>query len=318
MLPQVYNEEYLVGKFLTRFSILLHREGAQLAGRCPYCNDGERRFVVWKEGNYWCRVCGSKGWVDEDQPRWKPDPERHQRWLAEQAELERQRKERIAAYRAGFQAGRVRGWHEAMQATHIEYWHSQGIPDAAIERYQLGFCARKRVDVNGEKIELPAYTIPIFDPRTHELANVQYRLMDPVPPMVHKYRQHPGIPSAAFYADPEKLGGKCLLVEGSKKAIVVYLVTEGAIQVVGLPGATPSEELMDQLKVFEVIYLMLDPDTDWQKERIAQYLAPRVRIVDMLTKPDDLVVQYNKDKAYFRTLIRYGRKPHGSAIQRVR
>ena len=51
-----------------RWHIQLKRKsGDEYVGPCPFCNAGEDRFHVWQDrGNYWCRQCDAKGWLDED------------------------------------------------------------------------------------------------------------------------------------------------------------------------------------------------------------------------------------------------------------
>ena len=42
----------------------------EASGPCPLlCNGGDDRFVLFEDGGYWCRQCGSTGWVtDSDKP----------------------------------------------------------------------------------------------------------------------------------------------------------------------------------------------------------------------------------------------------------
>ena len=38
------------------------KTATEYAGPCPFCRDGEDRFIAWpKQGRFWCRVCDRKG-----------------------------------------------------------------------------------------------------------------------------------------------------------------------------------------------------------------------------------------------------------------
>lgn len=215
-----------------RFGITLKQKTHnEYSSGCPECG-GTKRFIVWDKGNYWCRECGFSGWLQEREKVWKPDPilrEQHIR------EIEKRRKEReqeqaklLASWQDGFNAGYIKGWHDAMRQPQRDFWMAQGIFEENIDRYSLGYCPSKKVRVGESVIEVPAYTIPITDQTTGKWVNVQYRLVDP-PKGVGKYRQEYEIPAAAFYANSH-MDGDCIIVEGAKKAIVVSQLICDSIQ----------------------------------------------------------------------------------------
>jgi hypothetical protein len=147
-------------------------------------------------------------------------------------------------------------------------------------------------------MELEAYTIPIRDPNTSELVNVQYRLVDP-PQGVGKYRQEYGIPARSFYAHPHT-GGDVLIVEGAKKAIVLDQLLDNSMQVVGLPGVSPSDTLIDELKGYNRKWFLPDPDVQAAPLQRFRERLSNLKIVRLPVKPDDAVVQCGMGRGEFR------------------
>ena len=41
----------------------------EYSSSCPFCHAGIDRFLVFAEGNYWCRQCNTNGWIDENDRR---------------------------------------------------------------------------------------------------------------------------------------------------------------------------------------------------------------------------------------------------------
>jgi hypothetical protein len=288
-----------------RWGVNPRRTGSEWHSACPFCGEGHDRFTIFKNGGFFCRVCGSKGWLNNDQTNWKPDPITIQQAKECTEQLERERQDRIATWQRGYRDGQVRSWHDAMSPEHREYWRSQGIPDWAIDDYQLGFCSAKKIMTEHGEITLPVYTIPVYQPTTHAIVNVQYRLLNP-PPGIGKYRQEYGLPSASFYA-AEKVDGEAIIVEGAKKAIVVFDTLERKVQVVGLPSNCPSVRLLRELESYRRLYLILDPHSHKQVERIARLLHSRVGVVTMPAKPDDAIVRHGLDKDGLHAYLKMAR-----------
>ncbi len=291
---ELVSDQYVQATAFRRWGLNPKRTASEWHSPCPFCGEGHNRFTIFKDGGFFCRVCGSKGWLNNDQNNWKPDPITTQQVKERTEQLERERQDRIAAWQRGCRDRQVRGWYDAMSPEHREYWRSQGIPDWAIDAYQLGYCSAKKIMTEHGEITLSVYTIPVYQPTTHAIVNVQYRLLNP-PAGVGKYRQEYGLPSASFYA-ADVVDGEAIIVEGAKKAIVVFHTLERKLQVVGLPSNSPGERLLRELECFRRLYLILDPHSHKQVERIARLLHPRVRIVTMPTKPDDAIVRHGLDK----------------------
>lgn len=261
---------------------------------CPFCGEGRDRFVVFDDGGFWCRVCGVKGWLDDDKKTWHPDPAKLAAAKARELELETMRQVDIAkrisqlqtdVEREAYQLGRddERRWIAE------QYFKSEGISQHAIDFYGLGYIPDHPVKVSDAiTMRLPAYTIPIRDPKTWNVINQQYRLVDP-PAGIGKYRQEYNLPAASFYAD-DRVTGDAVVVEGAKKSIVVYEFGDAKVQVIGLPGCSPAQRLVDDLKCFDRVWVWLDPGAERQAARIAKQMK-RARVITCAWKPDDAITK---------------------------
>lgn len=296
-----------------RWGIRMVSNGKELHGPCPVCAGGKDRFVIWLQGgNYYCRKCLSKGFLAERSKNWKPDPlaqakmaEWMKRQVAEQAA-------KLTEWQSGYQAGYVQGWHDAMTDQNREFWASQGIPEWALDFYGLGYCRERSFrDQEGGMHKAPAYVIPIHEPIDWNLVNVQYRVAGPLADSIGKYRQENDIPAASFFADPKRqYTGDCIVLEGAKKAIVIYDLMGFSMQVVGWPSMTPAETLIEQLKQFERVFMCLDPEGPGQpprervEARVHRILGDRLRVMSLGMKPDDAVVQAGMNRRQFENVMR--------------
>ena len=319
MLSKQYSEEEIRQLAFRRWGIQVRRAGRnggdiEFCGPCPFCRAGTNRFRVWSHGNFWCRQCEEKGWLEENRKDWQPEPglaEELQRLLEEK---QHQRLARLASLQQRWtRDGFIEGWHARMQVENLEYWAKEGIPSWAINYYKLGYCSDKMFKgEDGAEYHSPAYTIPIYDPTTWQIVNIQYRLMEVLPEFGGKYRQEAGIPASAFYTRRGVLDGQAIVVEGAKKAIVVLECIGKACQVVGWPSITPSERLIREMAGFNGgLWLILDPGSNnWQAtERAARVLHPvPVRWVEMPIKPDDAIVKYGMGKDELRGYLKQARR----------
>lgn len=302
-------EHDVVSMAYQRFSITLKQTGRnEYHSSCPECG-GKKRFVVWDKGNYWCRECGFSGWLQERDKTWKIDPvlrEQHAREIERLRQERKQEQEKlVASWQDGFNTGYIQGWHDAMRQGNRDFWLAQGILEQNIDRYSLGYCPSKKVYVGENLINIPAYTIPITDPTTNRWVNVQYRLVDP-PKGVGKYRQEKDLPAAAFYANSH-LDGDCIIVEGAKKAIVVSQLICDGIQVVGLPGISPNQQILEKLKGFKRKWLIPDPDVKSETIRKLVGALGNTRSVTLPDKIDDCILKYGLDQHLLRRELKFAR-----------
>jgi hypothetical protein len=293
--------EQILSIAYTRWGLSPRRFGKEYHAPCFKCG-GRDRLIIFSDGGYYCRQCQVKGWLDDDKKH-EVDP------LAVIMNAERIARERAiqekrnADWEAGYRAGYWRGWHDGMNQANRWWWNSQGISNHLIDRFGLGYNPRKTIETPQGEMTLPAYTIPIRDPETDNVINIQYRLADS-PAGIGKYRQESGITAAAFYAEPNCIAGDdAIVLEGAKKAIVVWDRLDAAIQVVGLPGCTPGEIVLEKLKVFKRIWLALDPGTEHAAKRIKKIL-PQARVMRLPDKPDDIWLRHGMTIDLFREYMR--------------
>jgi hypothetical protein len=274
-----------------RWGLTVKRTGHEWHSPCPVCG-GRDRFWINQDGHYQCRHCPTSGWLDDDRKGFKPDPILMQKWKDDiQAEQAIQEKKNTD-WQNGFDTGKQwRDWHDQMTQDNRTGWNMQGISNYLIDKYELGYIPNKIVKTDGGELVLPAYTIPIRNPIDQRIVNIQFRLDNP-PIGVGKYRQVNGISAREFYAETGT--GDCepdaaIVLEGAKKAIVTYDHLEGAIQVVGLPGCSPSDAIVERLKHYSRIWIALDPGAERAAQRLKEKL-PQARVMNLPGKPDDLFI----------------------------
>lgn len=291
------------------WSIELRESGRELHGPCPFCPGGRDRFIVWPEGNYWCRVCESTGYV----PGVQAGPLSRETVSAAKAEKRSKQLAHLSEWQKGWldrDAG-ADGHRLLMRSPELQaYLLGEGITGESIERYQLGYVpSRTFQGEDGMTFVSPAYTFPHFSPDTLMPVNVQYRILDLPEGNGGKYRQELGLPPAAFFTLPKVLSGAAVVVEGAKKAIVLSQLVDRRLQVIGWPGMTPPEDLMAGLECFDLIWLILDPGPGREKaeERSRDYLGDRIRTVSLAVKPDDAVVRYGLTRSLFRDYLSQAR-----------
>jgi hypothetical protein len=282
------------------WGIRLFPKGNELHGPCPFCGQAKTDgFMVWPEGNYYCRKCDRRGRVPG---LGETDPS-----AVSQAKLvKRQRQARaLTEWQHGFKAGYIKGWHEAMLAQHLAHWLQRGITTENVQRYMLGYVPDRVFEGKDHApFHSDAYTIPHTHPLTGELTNCQYRLMHLPVGENGKYRQEPGLPPASFFTK-RTLGGPAVVVEGGVKAIVIRQLLQAKLQVVGLPGIQPAEALLEQLSQFDLLWWVMDPGPNRADSyaRARGLLGQRVKYVELPVKPDDGVVEYGMDLTSFKAYL---------------
>jgi len=172
-----------------------------------------------------------------------------------------------------------------------DYWHSQGLTDETIDRFQLGYSGRSEA-IRG----YATYTIPYRD--NGEIVSLRHRLKGK---SKDKYRpQFAGLGNRVFNGDrlnrtdSSMPDNQVVIVEGEVKAIVL---DQHGFRVLAIPGANPGQdclnELVEKLAGFDTVIIALDQG---QEQNARKTIAPlfngkRVIVADLTGKPDDLIVK---------------------------
>ena len=297
---------------LNKYSHLNHikRRGAhEWSAECPWCGDighvgrdAPDRFRMFNDGRPrgWCRVCRRFEFADID--------DGHKLTEAEIQEINRKRKRLIELERMRVKrkieeierAAYWRGYHDAMKDEHRRMWEKEGIPANLQDWWELGYDESYHFYYDDEERTSPALTIPYFMPSDDssgkKIATIQYRLLSPPVPN-DKYRFIKDLGSPLYLTDPtEKPRGRCLLVEGSKKAMVSFMHLGHKFDcVVASPSKYVNDRHAEVLDKCDVIYIALDPDANWSgaSDRAAKILGRnRSLIATLPTKIDDMIVKY--------------------------
>lgn len=295
---------------------------------CPQCgtvghtgSELPDRFVIscggrTKRWRGWCRRCGYFSWSDEGK---KPSAEKLAEWRVKEEETEKRRKHRQAANLFRFSTSRIWArYYKALRPENIYWWEKQGIPRKWQNFWLLGYVGHKNFKHDGKIFSSPAYTIPIFDigwkPR-----NLQYRLLK-YPDGAGKYRGQYGLPPFPFIARPdiEIEGRDVIIVEGAKKAMVLYIVLSQdgfirTLQVIGLPGMMVFCDIANLTRGARRTILMLDPeayihyeDSASPVERLQDHIGLRALSVRLPKKPDDLILSHGWTREDFCQIMKSG------------
>jgi hypothetical protein len=202
------------------------------------------------------------------------------------------------------------GWHAAMNDQHRALWRAEGISDGLQDFFRLGYVDNRKFYNGDQPFNSAAMTIPIFDVGW-QAVNVQYRIIQP-PRNVGKYRFTAGLPAPLYLTDPDnEPTGPTILVEGAKKAIVLYANVGHKFTVVAVPSKMPGQQLIDRLLNCDPVYVALDPDAYVAEKgikpainRLVAMLKGRARVVKLPVKPDDLFTQFGGTADDFLNFMR--------------
>jgi hypothetical protein len=223
-----------------------------------------------------------KGFVTDGPQTWDAaDREAFLLVVAERAQAERT--ERRAALDVMAQRlDRVALYHHQM--TDRSYWYRQGLSDATIDAYQLGWCSRCPTYQQS-----PTWTIPVMFRKA--LLNIRHRLIKPPTPN-DKYRpEMGGIGNAIFNADLFDQAEKnptVLVVEGEIKSMAL---TQRGFPAIGVPGASSFKESWGHyFGVFSEVLVVFDPGASAQARRAASMIGKAAKCATLPVKPDDFFV----------------------------
>ena len=272
----------------------------EYVGPCPFCQDGEDRFHVWQEtGNYWCRVCEAKGFLNQLDKNYQPSQTaileaRLRRLERKQQEHDR----RLSALEYMARCQDHLHYHNLLTDQHITWWNNQGINQDSILEYCLGFCPRCPTDNDKRS----SYTIPVIN--AGKLLNIRHRLIKT--PNGDKYRPHmAGLGTQLFNADFLHGATDIVITEGSKKSIV--LAQYGFPNVAIMGKRSFRHEWLSWFSEIQKVYVALDPDARESAKRLATFFGKKGYIVNLPVKSDDFFTYYNGTPDDFYSYLKYAR-----------
>lgn len=290
-----------------RWGIKLERVSVdEYAGPCPFCRAGDDRFHVWQErGNYWCRVCGKKGFVDEGEAL-TPEELRLRRIEIEQArqrrEVEDLQRRLSALERMEKEWPQAEAYHRNLDVVPgaREWWQAQGLFPDWQDHFHVGYCGRCPTDDEGRA----SYTIPVTD--GGKLVNIRHRLVDA--PNGDKYRPHiAGLGASLFNIDAlTTTAGPIMIVEGEKKAMVLQQYDFPAVAIAGC--RTWKREWTPRFDHADPVYIALDPDAMDSARKLAGVFNGRARVVALPCKADDFFSVYHGTLRQFQAFVDKARR----------
>ena len=270
----------------------------EASSACPFCREGRDRFLIFAEGNFWCRRCETKGSLKVKDPN---------HCLTEQEltdirlkNLERKQAQlisRVTALERMHQCQDHITYHQQMDADDLAYWYSQGIYDDAIKRYLLGVCYCCPTD----ELHRPSYTIPIVN--HGKLCNIRHRLIGDGK---GKYRPHmKDLGNTLFNADNLYTGAdSVMIVEGAKKSIVLSQHGLLTVGIMGMQGFPPAWAI--RFEPFREVLIALDPDVQDKAHEMATYFEGRGKVVSLPVKPDDFFISSGTIEE-FKAFLHWGK-----------
>lgn len=291
------------------------RNGREWHGPCPWCQ-GNDRFVIHTEKpfpdwNWWCRVCGKKGWAHDLNPAFRQalDPERlkflHE---AEAARKQAQAETREKAIQKFTTQELWEELHRRLHKEHYAWWEREGIPYLWVDFWKMGYTAEKSFEFDGQFLTRAAYTIPKFD-YAWKPVNIDFRLIDP-PAGAGKYRGLSDLPPAPFISRPDLHGltDEVFIVEGSKKAAVLAVHYDKEKQMLGVPSCNSWAGVEDRVKDCGRVWIIFDPDAPSWAEKLAIEIGANARLVQLPVKPDDAFIKYGMTAPTFESYLRAARR----------
>ena len=272
-----------------KWGYAFHRHGNEASGACPVvCKGGDDRFILFADGGYYCRQCGSTGWVTEEDNFELTKQEMLERRVAVLEQGQQEIRKRLSALEEmNTKTEDVDKYHAALNEKALAWWHEkQGVAYNSIAKYKLGYCESCPTAPGS-----PSFTIPYYD-ISGNLINIRHRLEKP---KSGKYRPHMAGLGLALYQEGILPARKVLLLEGEVKTIVLAQTLEsqvlGIVGIMGKKGFKP--EWVSKFADTEEITIALDPDASEAAEELGEALKDyggKLKIASFPAKPDDMVV----------------------------
>ena len=277
--------------------------GYEFHGPCPKCG-GKDRFIV-SNGFFRCRICNYSGKIGGNE---SVDEEKikEARVLAEKS-IEKQNQKRKSIIEELTNKKPYMIFHRDLVSNPllINDLQSQGITEQAIKKFIIGYRKKARYYYEGGNyLEWPAYTFPVFGKYNGKRAciSIRQRFIDPLPegfPRYYPYRSGVG---AVIFQAVHKNSDIAFVVEGEKKAIVMWC---NGLSAFGIPGIETMKEEWARKIAQKYPKVIVIPDGDEDPEKRKRILEKGARIAMKIksygaisgvvdlgnVKPDDAIVE---------------------------
>jgi hypothetical protein len=307
---------------------------------CPFHKEEEPSFAVYTD-HFHCYGCGIKGDVitfvqflekctfqeacqklgagETDREvidKYKAERE------AERLALEAEKKDMRLEYS---KSGRWQSYYEAMDEVAKIKWRNWGIPDSYQKWWKLGFTPDKVYEVDGAIAHSPAHVMPMWtfpNGVPSYVQTSQFRLANPAPG-AGRFRFERGLGTAPFITRNDWKAGTvakgpalCLVVEGPRKAATTRVLgADENIQVIGIPSKLDTGGILESLKLYEWVYVWLDPDVrfppknppeKWEPAdiRLCKLIGPNTSYIRYGEKIDDALLNHHLDRDDVARILR--------------
>lgn len=290
------------------------RSGDWYKWLCPFHSDSATPSLTVKDNRFYCFGCQAHGdaidWLQRTENLSFAEaverlgsgamPKRIERPAPSTPEPDG------AALLAQFQATeRWEQYHANLDDwSRAEWQRRYGVKPAFLSAHLLGYCPS--YGSYG-----PTITIPFLYGDDWQCRVVKHRLLNS-DEVGGKYRYEPRKqPQCLYLTQPDAaLAGRFVVaIEGEIKAIVVnQAIQDRRIVVVGMPGATPSNGVVEQLREANEVLLVMDPGAEEQGERLAQQVGGRTRLLVTTEKIDDAIIAHDLTGTQVRRWLRQARR----------
>lgn len=144
-----------------------------------------------------------------------------------------------------------RGYHDGMTAAQRAQWQRIGVPEAAVDLLDLGYCERQVDPETGEILAQNAFTVP-FKTMGGDVINIEYRHEDGR--VTYANENAPML----YYPEKSDRDLPLLVSADSLTAVTTWLMLGDRYEIAGLPQMPLTTESVPDREII----LMLDPETN--------------------------------------------------------
>ena len=301
-----------------KVSFVCQHSDTEYSASCPKCGGQQHpggeypdrcRLFVGEHPRLYCRRCGLIAFPDQfgDNTYSKPTPDEFEKWRQDRIAAEEARKRSAERALENLRSSRLwEVYHRQLATDGREFWRRSGIPDSLQNFWKLGWEDEYIFEYQDERYMSQTATIPIFGEKWQPI-NIKRRIIQ-VPEGAGKYRYElTGLPQPIYLTNPDlKIGGRVIVIEGEIKSMVVWLtLAERDTCVVGLPGCSPSAEILSQFGKADSVVLVLDPGAEEAARKLAQIIgAKKCKVLIPPVKIDDGILAVRPSKRELQNYLK--------------